>query len=198
MKLIQTRSLLKKMSEGKLSKRGLVIAISGLHGSGRSTHAKKLAEELNLRYFSTGAVFRNRAKELGISLEEMNHLASENEEFDNYLDNKAKEESLKGNVVIDATLSAWMAEKPDLKIFLTAPFHERVKRIAEREKISFKEAEKETKIREELERSRYLQFYGVDINDLTKYDIIINTSSFKVDITANILKNVVSTYMNSR
>ena len=186
------------MSEDKQTKRGLVIAISGLHGSGRSTQAKRLSEVLNLRYFSTGAVFRNRAKELGINLEEMNRVASENSEFDQYLDNKAKEESIKGNVVIDATLSAWMADNPDLKIFLTASFHERVKRIADREKISYKDAEKETKIREELECKRYLEFYGVDIKDLTKYDIIINTSSFNVNTTANILKNVVLTYMNSR
>jgi cytidylate kinase len=186
------------MSNSKAKPRGIVITIAGLHGSGRSTQAKRLAEELNLRYFSTGQAFRDRAKELGINLEEMNRKASTDSDFDKYLDSKTKEESRHGNVVIDANLSAWMAENPDLKIYLTASFKERVRRIASRESMSFEEAEKETRIREELERDRYIQYYGVDITDLTKYDIIINTSSFNIDTAANILKNVVLTYLSSR
>ncbi|MBM3292127.1 cytidylate kinase [Candidatus Bathyarchaeota archaeon] len=186
------------MSDKNEKTRGIVITIAGLHGSGRSTQAKRLAKELDLRYFSTGKAFRERAKELGISLEEMNRQASMNSDFDKYLDMKTKEESRQGNVVIDANLSAWMAENPDLKIYLSASFSERVRRIAHREKISIEEAEKETKVREELERKRYIEYYGVDIADLTKYDIIINTSSFNIDTAANILKNVVLTYMSSR
>jgi len=186
------------MSDTKTKQRGIVITLAGLHGSGRSTQAKRLAEELNLRYFSTGKAFRDRAKELGISLEEMNRQASMDSDFDKYLDNKTKEESRQGNVVIDANLSAWMAENPDLKIYLTASFKERVRRIALRENMSFEEAEKETRNREGLERERYIQYYGMDITDITKYDIIINTSSFNIDTTANILKNVVLTYLSSR
>ncbi|GAG01467.1 unnamed protein product, partial [marine sediment metagenome] len=51
------------------SERGLVITVSGVHGSGRSTHAKKLAETFALRYVSSGTIFRQMADERGISLE---------------------------------------------------------------------------------------------------------------------------------
>ena len=40
----------------------LVVTISGLHGSGKSTYAKALAEEFRLRYVSAGQLFRDIAK----------------------------------------------------------------------------------------------------------------------------------------
>jgi len=176
--------------------RALVITVAGLHGSGRSTQANRLAEIFNLRYISTGIVFRERAKELEISLEEMNRRASEDDSFDRFLDARAKEESRKGGVVIDANLSAWMAEDPDLKFYLTTPFEERVRRIAGREMRSIEMVEAETRAREEMERERYKRYYGVDIDDLTVYDLILNTGPFDADTVAHILKNVVEAYMN--
>ncbi len=176
--------------------RALVITVAGLHGSGRSTQANRLAEVFNLRYISTGIVFRDRAKELGISLEEMNRRASEDDSFDRFLDARAKMESRKGGVVIDANLSAWMAEDPDLKFYLITPFEERVRRIAGREMRSIEMVEAETRAREEMERERYKRYYGVDIDDLTVYDLILNTGPFDADSVAHILKNVVEAYMN--
>ena len=59
----------------------LVITVAGHHGSGRSTHARLLAESLGLRYISSGMIFRNRAEELGVTLEQMNKIASEEPDF---------------------------------------------------------------------------------------------------------------------
>ncbi len=174
----------------------LVITVAGKHGSGRSTHAKHLAETLGLKYISTGMLFRERAEELGVSLEEMNKIASEDPDFDNWLDNRTKEESRKGGVVIDANLSAWMAEDPDIKFYVTCPFDERIRRIAEREERAISDVKKETLMREESEQHRYLDYYGVDLSDLSIYDCIINTSLFSVDGTARILKCVVNEYLN--
>lgn len=174
----------------------LVITIGGLHGSGRSTNAKNLAKTLGLRYISTGILFRERAEELGVSLEEMNRIAEKDSDFDNWLDNRTREESRKRGVVIDANLSAWMAEDPDLKVFVTCPFEVRVRRIASREGREYSDVEKETRMREESERERYLEYYGVDVSDLSVYDVILNTSLFSVEGTANILKNVVDQYVS--
>jgi cytidylate kinase len=155
----------------------LVITLAGHHGSGRTTNAKRLAESLGLRYISTGMLFRERAEELGVSLEEMNRIASNDKEFDNWLDNRTKEESSKRGIVIDATLSAWMAEDPDLRIFVRCPFEVRVRRIADREGREYDEVEQETRAREELEQRRYHDYYDVDISDLTIYDVILNTNT---------------------
>ena len=174
----------------------LVITLAGHHGSGRTTNAKLLAKSLGLRYLSTGMLFRERAEELDVSLEEMNHIASNDKEFDNWLDNRTKEESMKRGVVIDASLSAWMAEAPDLRIFVTCPFKERVRRIADREGREYDEVERETRSREELEQRRYQDYYDVDISDLTIYDVILNTGIFSIEASARILKSLVEEYVS--
>jgi cytidylate kinase len=182
----------------KATRRGVVIAVSGFHGSGRSTHAKRLAEALGLRYVSSGTIFRQMAEERGLTLEEMSRLTEENPEFDKLIDDRAREESGKGGVVVDATLSGWICEDPDLRIFLTAPLKARVRRIAEREGIGLEEAREETLVRAESERERFMAYYGVDVSDLSVYDLVLNTELFDPDGTARILKSFVEEYCSGR
>lgn len=175
----------------------LVITVSGYHGSGRSTHAMRLAETFGLRYVSSGTIFRQLAKERGVGLEEMSRLTEEDSEIDRKIDERAKEESRKPGLVIDATLAGWMAEGPDIRIFLLTSFEERIRRIANREDISFEEAEKETVAREESEKERFRTYYDVDLEDLSIYDVVLNTELFEIDATARILKSVVVEYCSA-
>ena len=172
----------------------LIITVSGYHGSGRSTHATRLAKTFGLRYVSSGTIFRQLAKERGMGLEEMSRLTEEDSEIDRKIDERAKEESRKPGVVIDATLAGWMAEDPDIRIFLLTSFEERIRRIADREEISYGEAEKETVAREESEKARFLTYYKVNLDDLSIYDVVLNTELFEIDATARILKSVVEEY----
>jgi len=176
----------------------LVITVSGYHGSGRSTHAIRLAKTFGLRYVSSGTIFRQLAQERGLSLEEMSKLTEEDSEIDRKIDERAKEESKKPGVVIDATLAGWMAEDPDIRIFLLTSFEERIRRIADREDISYEEAEKETVAREESEKERFRIYYDVKIEDLSIYGVVLNTEFFEEDATARILKSVVEEYCSAK
>jgi cytidylate kinase len=181
-----------------MSKQKLVITVAGPHGSGRSTQATRLAEAFGLRYVSTGTLFRERAQQLGISLSEMSKIAAEDDTFDRFLDDRAKEETRKGGVVLDATLSGWVAEKPDIRIYLAAPLGVRVARIADREKRDAVEVEAETHHREEVEVERFRRYYGFDITDLSIYDIVLNTALTDAEGVAHILKSVVEAYLHER
>lgn len=181
-----------------MSPRDLVISVAGPHGSGRTTQARCIAAFYNLRYVSAGTIFRERAGELGVSLTEMTRIASEDAGFDNYLDRRSREETRKGGVVLDATLSGWMAEEPDLRIYLNCPLEERVRRIAERENKPFEEVLAETKFREENERIRFKKYYGINLDDLGIYDVVLNTEHFEAHSTARILKNIIEEYLSGK
>ena len=50
----------------------MIITISGFHGTGKSTIAQLLANNLNLKFYSTGYAFRDLAKQMNMKLEEFN------------------------------------------------------------------------------------------------------------------------------
>ncbi len=158
-----------------------VITIGGLHGTGKSSVADEIAQRFNLRRMSAGIVFRQLAKERGLSIEEFSLAAEEDEEIDRLIDERLRLEAERGNVVMDGQLAAWMAgENADLNILLTATDETRVKRIADRDNRDFEASLRETRTREASEKERYFEFYGVDISDISIYDLIIDTENYSL------------------
>jgi len=170
--------------------KNLVITISGLIGSGKTTVAKALAEKLKLRHVQAGMVFREMAKERGMSLQEFSKLAEKDKSFDRLVDERQKELAKQGNVVIDGRLSGWLIDA-DLKIWLKASLDERAKRVAKRENKDYETALKETRERERSELKRYKEIYGIDLNDLSPYDFVINTELWSAEVIVETIKNLV-------
>jgi len=170
----------------------IVITISGSHGTGKSTYAKLLADHFSLRHISAGQLFREIAEAKGLSLEALTEVASKDPEIDRLIDARTKEEAEKGSVVIDGQLAGWMAgDKADLKIYLTAPERTRVKRIAERDAVTFKEAEGQTLARERMEKERFKRYYGMNLEDISIYDLVVDTALLPMEDTAKTLKAIV-------
>ncbi len=48
---------------------GLVITLSGLHGTGKTTYAKPLSQIFNLRHISAGILFRQIAEECTLKMQ---------------------------------------------------------------------------------------------------------------------------------
>ncbi len=159
-----------------------VIAISGPSGSGKTTYARMLAKDLGLEYYSAGSVFRKLAKEKGLSLVELNRLASRDPSIDLQIDRGVYERAVKGGVVIEGHLVAWIVrDVADLAIYVTASLAERVKRIAKREKRSASKVLFETLVREELQWRRFLEYYGIDSLNLAVFDLVVDTTSLGID-----------------
>ncbi|BAA30368.1 (d)CMP kinase [Pyrococcus horikoshii] len=166
----------------------LVITVSGLAGSGTTTLSKKIAEHYGLKHVYAGLIFRQMAKEKGMSLEEFQKYAELHPEIDREVDRRQIEAAKEGNVVIEGRLAGWMVKNADLKIWLDAPIRVRAERVAKREGISVEEAFMKIAEREMQNRKRYLNLYGIDINDLSIYDLIINTSKWSPEGVFAIVK----------
>ncbi len=177
----------------------IVITVSGLHGTGKTTIAKKLANKLDLRHISAGGLFRQLAEEKGLSLEDMSEKASQKNDLDRLVDARTKEEARKGSVILDGLISGWMAgEDADLKFYLFAPEDVRISRIARRDKCYLEEAKKATLFREELERRRFKKFYAIDIDNYSIYDIVLNTALLSPNGNTRILECFARTYIEEK
>ena len=156
----------------------MLITVSGPAGSGKSTLAAGLADALGYEHVSGGDIFRSLAAERGYSLVEFNRLAEEDDQVDRDLDRQlrttAKERT---DLVLESRLAGWMAgEYADLRVWLDAPLDVRAARIGDREDKPVAAAREETLERAESEARRYEEYYGIDIEDLSIYDLVINTA----------------------
>ena len=158
------------------------ITVSGLPGSGTTTIARLLAEYYELELISSGEIFRRIAKEKGISLAEFGTVAEKDPSIDLAIDkNQRAVIHSQENLILESRLAGHMAKDvPNvLKIWIKAPLPVRAKRILRREKsVSFDEELERTIEREKSEALRYMSYYNIDINDLSIYDIIIDSEKW--------------------
>jgi len=170
---------------GDISKKR-IIAISGMLGAGKSTTARRLAEELGYGHFSSGDLMRAIGKEHGIN--DINQVNLENEKdqkFDHLVDGRLRQigES-EDRLVIDSRM-AWHWIPRAFKVFLDIPLEYAVSRIMagispERratEHIPDDPQEYQQILQERIdsENRRYDKLYGVDLYSLSQYDLVVDT-----------------------
>lgn len=175
-----------------------MVTVGGPHGTGKSTYARAIAEAFRLRYVSAGQLFRDLAKERGVSLEAFSQMAAEDAAIDKVIDERTSAEGEKGNVVIDAQLGAWMVKQLGaVKVLIVASDDVRFRRIAARDGISVAEARKLTLAREAIQRERYKKYYGIDVTDQSIYDVKIDTDLYPIEKAKAIVVESVTRFLNS-
>jgi cytidylate kinase len=164
------------------------ITVSGPPGSGTTTLARSIAEKHGLELVSAGEMFRDLAKERELSVAEFGDLAEKDVSIDALIDVRQKE-AAKGrdNIVVEGRLSGWMVEDANLRIWLTAPIACRAKRIATRDGMDEYTARELTLRREESERTRYRNYYRIEIDDLSPYHLAINSELWQSEALAAIV-----------
>lgn len=159
------------------------ITVSGPPGSGTTTLARQLAGRTGFRLISAGEVFRALAAERGMDLAAFGALAEADPSIDRLIDERQREIAEEtDDIVVEGRLSGLMVTCADLRVWLQAPLPVRVRRILEREEgADIAMAEAETAEREACEARRYRQYYGIDVDDLLPYDIVLNSDRFDVE-----------------
>lgn len=164
----------------------MILTISGLHGTGKSTIGKKLAEHFELDFYSTGNAFREMAAEHDMTLEEFTEYVEQHPEIDKRLDERVVEMGEQGNILVDSQLSGYLLKDvADFRILLACPIETRVKRMAERDGTNYEEKLEETRMREKSELDRFKELYDIDLSDdRVKNDIfnvIVDTQHLSID-----------------
>jgi len=169
-------------------KKEIVVCISGMAGTGKSTLAKKLAKKYGLRYYSGGDALKALAAEEGCdsskrgwweSPEGLSFLKKRenNLEFDKSVDDKLLEYAQQGRVLLDSWTMPWLL-KTGFKIWLVASVQKRAERIAKRNRISIKEATQMLEEKEARTKTIYKKLYGFTLGeDFEPFNLVLDTDN---------------------
>jgi len=165
----------------------LIVAISGKSGCGNSTVSRLLSERLGTKLINY--TFRAMAIEKGIPFEEMLRLANRDPDFayDRALDTKQVELARQGDCVIGSRLAMWLLPDASLRLFLSGSLEVRAARIHDREGAESAEKLAFTRERDESDHLRYLTIYGIDNDDLSAADLVINTELWMPEAIVDIV-----------
>ncbi|GAB7017004.1 (d)CMP kinase [Methanogenium cariaci] len=158
------------------------ITVSGPPGSGTTSLAKYLVKRHDFSLISAGEVFRGLAAERNMELAAFGRLAEEDISVDRMIDARQKEiGEARDDIIIEGRLAGHMIDNADIRIWVAASVECRSVRISDREEIDPQTAVELTIEREDCEAGRYHKYYNIDINDLSPYDLVINSEVWGVD-----------------
>jgi CMP/dCMP kinase len=163
-----------------------IITICGGLGSGKSSTANLVAQQLGFKRFSSGDFFRQVGIEMGLSITEINIKAETNPEIDYRIDEKLRNMNNSEKIVIDSrTAFHWIPES--FKVYLKLPpeiAQERILNNLKENKLrqesedssTLEEVYKHMKERFESEQKRYWNLYKINNTDESRFDLVIDTN----------------------
>lgn len=169
-----------------------IISIAGELASGKGAVSNVLIEKLKYGIYRNGEYFRKLAKEHNMDVTSFNKYVENHPEIDRQIEKSASEYAKEHDkFIIDARLG-WYAVPESFKVYLTVDIDEAAKRAfndekrKETEKFDTIEEQKQDLIkRYELENERYFSLYNVRKEDLSNYDLVIDTTKITPEEVAN-------------
>ncbi len=169
------------------------ITVSGRICTGKTTLLKKLTDHLRWQSFHAGQFFRNYVETHNL---ELNQAAEQNEKLAKKVDFRTRDllKRKTGNYIFDSWMAGLMADHYPhvLRILLVCDDRVRIQRFAEREQVSFSEAEKEIRERENNLFNKLSRIYNrYDFVDPKNYNLVIDTTLLSANqILQKVLKIV--------
>jgi len=158
------------------------ITVNGDLGSGKSTVSVGLSKRLGLRRISVGDLYRQMARERGMSALEINLHAELDDEIDATVDNMQKEIAASGEQVVMDSRLAWHFFRNGFKVHLITEPTTAARRVLGRPANDVEnyetlaDAQADLRRRSESERQRFLTRYHADKRRLRNYDLVCDTT----------------------
>jgi CMP/dCMP kinase len=173
------------------------VILCGRIGSGKSSVGKIVANNLGLKFYSTGNLMREIAAEKGMKLKEF--VAQRGDDVDHLVDERTKKFGEENdNFLFDSKLAFHFIEDC-FTIFLEVANEVAAHRIyvdqrdSEHSAKSMDEVLEKNLSRWKKDRDRYVRMYDVDIDDMSNYDIVLDTTELNVDeVIAEITRTIQS------
>jgi cytidylate kinase len=170
----------------------MIISFCGDNGSGKSTTAIKVADNLGYKHYHMGQILRGMAKEKNITLEELNELRNIDQNFDKSVDDFVIKLGKQNNDFVIESRTAWFFIPHSLKIYLKVNNKEAARRIYlelknENNRNEGKDLDSEEKVLESVAKRnseddiRYHNLYNIDIRDEKNFDFILDTTNLSIE-----------------
>lgn len=173
-----------------------IISLAGDLASGKGTVSEILIKELGYGIYRNGEYARKLAKDMGLDITSFNAYLAEHPEIDLQIEKSASEYAKDHNeFIIDARLG-WYAVPESFKIYLRVDIDVAAQRAFNDSKrkstenfATVEEQKADMQKRYKLENERYFKLYNVHKDDMSNYDLVIDTTNKKPDEVAQLIIN---------
>lgn len=176
----------------------MIITISGVPGSGKTTVGKGVAERLGFRFYSIGDLRGKMAMERGMTIDELNELGMKEDWTDREADEYQKELARKEDDFVIESRLGFHFIPGSVKVFLKVDLRTAAERIFKNQRpdegrrSSVGEVLESLKKRIENDMGRYRKYYGIqDFMETSHYDIVIDTTNMGIaEVVERVLKEI--------
>lgn len=175
------------------------ISITGDLGSGKSSVAKILCEDLGFEYFSTGSLQRKLAAEKGMNTLDMNKFSESTKDVDDYIDNFLRQIEADKNAactyILDSRL-AWHFVPSSFKVFIKVAPEVAAQRVLsdkarsnEPDSTDVASTMASLQARMQSECKRFKEYYDIDYRNESNFDLVVDSSVMTAqEVAASIIK----------
>lgn len=192
----------------------MIITVSGYPNSGTTSVSQRLADQLteDVEYINGGDVFRGLAERREMSLSEFSKYVNDNPMIDEDIDATLRAAiecfTTSANrdrvdlpisidysahiLIVESRLAGWIAGcDATISVWCEASETVRKNRAEDSER---SESAEELLERQQDEAMRYEKTYGIDIHDMSPYDLTVNTAVWSPDAIGKSIKQLVESH----